>query len=92
VRNFNEAQEDEAVVKYCRAHVGQYGDTVIQVFRDMRSYSLLNAVKRKKRGCRGCLSAMSRIVGVPAEFFTKLGLDIKNRSPVRYTYIAGVGE
>jgi len=28
------------------------------------------------------------IVGVPAEFFTQLGLDIKNRSPFRYTYVA----
>ena len=28
------------------------------------------------------------IVGVPAEFFTQLGLDIKNRSPFRHTYVA----
>ena len=28
------------------------------------------------------------VVGVPAEFFTQLGLDIKNRSPFRYTYVA----
>ena len=28
------------------------------------------------------------IVGVPAEFFTKFGLDIKNRSSFRYTYVA----
>jgi hypothetical protein len=28
------------------------------------------------------------LVGVPAEFFTKFGLDIKNRSPFRRTYIA----
>jgi len=28
------------------------------------------------------------IVGVPAEYFTKLGLDIKNRSPFRHTVIA----
>ena len=28
------------------------------------------------------------IVGVPAEFFTKLGRDIKERSPFRYTFIA----
>jgi hypothetical protein len=28
------------------------------------------------------------IVGVPAEYFTQLGLDIKNRSPFRHTYIA----
>jgi hypothetical protein len=30
------------------------------------------------------------IVGVPAEFFTQLGMDIKNRSPFRHTYIAGL--
>jgi hypothetical protein len=28
------------------------------------------------------------IVGVPAEFFTQLGLNIKNRSPYHHTYIA----
>jgi hypothetical protein len=27
-------------------------------------------------------------VGVPAELFTKLGQDIKRRSPYRYTYVA----
>ena len=28
------------------------------------------------------------IVGVPAEFFTQLGLNIKNRLPYHHTYIA----
>lgn len=28
------------------------------------------------------------LVGVPAEFFTVLGQDIKRRSPYRYTYVA----
>lgn len=28
------------------------------------------------------------LVGVPAEFFTKLGQDIKRRSPFRHTYVA----
>jgi len=28
------------------------------------------------------------IVGVPAEFFTQLGLNIKNQSPYHHTYIA----
>jgi hypothetical protein len=28
------------------------------------------------------------VVGVPAEYFTQLGLDIKNRSPFRHTYVA----
>jgi hypothetical protein len=29
------------------------------------------------------------LVGVPGEFFTRLGIEIKRRSPFRYTYIAG---
>ncbi len=28
------------------------------------------------------------LVGVPAEFFTKLGQDIKRRSPFEHTYVA----
>ncbi len=28
------------------------------------------------------------LVGVPAEYFTALGLDIKKRSPFKYTYVA----
>jgi neutral ceramidase len=88
VRHFNEAQEDEAVVKYCRAHVGQYGDTVIQVFRDMRRALAAQRGQEKETWLQVMLIGDVAIVGVPAEFFTKLGLDIKNRSPFRYTYIA----
>ena len=28
------------------------------------------------------------IVGVPAEYFTSLGVDVKKRSPCKYTYVA----
>ena len=37
VRTFEEAREDEAVVKYCRKYVGAYGDAVIQVFASSAS-------------------------------------------------------
>ena len=30
------------------------------------------------------------IVGVPAEYFTGLGIEIKKRSPFKYTYIASL--
>jgi hypothetical protein len=30
------------------------------------------------------------LVGVPAEYFTVLGLEIKRRSPHRYTYVCGL--
>jgi len=88
VRNFIEAQEDEAVVKYCRAHAGQYGDTVIQVFRDMRKVLAPQRGQEKQTWLQVMLIGDIAFVGVPAEFFTRLGLDIKNRSPFRYTYIA----
>jgi neutral ceramidase len=88
VRNFDEAWEDEAVSKYCRKYVGAYGETVIQVFRDMRK--TLAPQRGQERGT--WLQVLSigdvAIVGVPGEYFTQLGLDIKNRSPFRYTYIA----
>jgi hypothetical protein len=36
VRQFDEAAEDAAVVRYCRTYVSPTDDTVIRVFRDMR--------------------------------------------------------
>jgi len=88
VREFDEQQEDEAVVRYCRKYVGAFGQQVIQVFRDMRKH--LAPVRGEER--ETWLQVMRigdvAIVGVPAELFTQLGLDIKNRSPFRYTYVA----
>lgn len=88
VRNFDEAQEDEAVTRYCHKYVGAYGETVVKVFRDMRK----TLAPERGQGRETWLQVMRigdvAIVGVPAEYFTKLGLDIKNRSPFRYTYIA----
>ena len=33
-------------------------------------------------------SNVRAVVGVPAEYFTALGVDIKNRSPFEHTYVA----
>ena len=88
VRDFDEAQEDEAVTRYCRKYVGAYGDTVIQVFRDMRKTLAPQRGQERETWLQVLRIGDVAIVGVPAEFFTKLGLDIKNRSPFRHTYIA----
>ncbi len=88
VRTFDEAKEDEAVTRYCRKYVGAYGETVIQVFRDMRKTLAPQQGQERETWLQVLLIGDVALVGVPAEYFTKFGLDIKNRSPFRYTYVA----
>jgi hypothetical protein len=88
VRSFDEAKEDEGVTRYCRKYVGAYGETVIQVFRDMRKALAPQQGQERETWLQVLLIGDVAIAGVPAEFFTKLGFDIKNRSPFRYTYVA----
>lgn len=88
VRSFDDSKEDEAVARYCRKHVGAYGDTVVQVFRDMRKTLAPQQAQERETWLQVLMVGDVAIVGVPAEFFTRLGLDIKNRSPFRHTYIA----
>jgi hypothetical protein len=88
VRNFDEAQEDEVVSRYCRSYAGANSETVIQVFRDMRKTLLPQRGQERETWLQVLLIGDVAIAGVPGEYFTQLGLDIKNRSPFRHTYIA----
>jgi neutral ceramidase len=88
VRQFDETIEDEVVTRYCRKYVGPYGDSVIQVFRDMRKTLASQRGQERETWLQVLRIGDIAIVGVPAEYFTQLGLDIKNRSPFRHTYIA----
>ena len=88
VRDFDEAHEDEAVSKYCRKYAGPSADTIIEVFRDMRKNLAPQCGQTRETWLQVLLIGDVAVVGVPAEFFTQLGLDIKNRSPFRHTYVA----
>lgn len=88
VRRFNEAKEDEAVSTYCRKYAGPRANATIQVFRDMRKKLAPMQGQQRTTWLQAVLIGDVAIVGVPAEFFTQLGLDIKNRSPFRHTYVA----
>ena len=88
VRSFDESKEEAAVARYCRDWVGPYGEQVIRVFRNMRNNLAPQQGQPRETWIQAMRIGDIAIVGVPAEFFTKLGLDIKNRSPFRYTYIA----
>ena len=88
VRKFDEAAEDAAVERYCRKYSPGYADTVIKVFREMRKNLAPSQGQERETWVQVMRIGEVVIVGVPAEYFTQLGLDIKNRSPFRHTYIA----
>jgi len=88
VRDFDEAQEEETVTRYCRKYAPAHADQIIPVFRNMRKELAPQRGQERETWLQVLRLGDVAIVAVPAEFFTQLGLDIKNRSPFRYTYIA----
>jgi hypothetical protein len=88
VRQFDEQREDKAVSDYCRRRAGKFAEDYIRIFRQQRQQ--LAPLQGQTRQSWVQVLQIGEVVfaGVPAEFFTKLGLDIKRRSPFRYTYIA----
>ncbi len=88
VRVFDEEAEERAVATYCRSAKGAAADAVIKVFRDQRDELRDKQGAPRQTWLQAMVIGDVAIVGVPGELFTKLGLDIKNRSPFRYTYIA----
>lgn len=88
VRHFDEAEEDAAVTAYCNKRLGEHGASVVKVFRNQREVLRPQQGQEKTTWIQVVLIGDVAVVGVPAEFFTVLGQDIKRRSPFRYTYIA----
>jgi len=88
VRNFDEQSEEKAVTRYCRKYAPAQADQIIPVFRHMRQELAPKRGQPRETWLQVLRIGDVAIVGVPAEFFTQLGLDIKNRSPFRYTYVA----
>jgi neutral ceramidase len=88
VRFFDEEAEERAVTAYCRKSHGRMAESVIKVFRDQRKELESKQGETRQTWLQVMAIGDVAIVGVPGEFFTKLGLDIKNRSPFRHTYIA----
>jgi hypothetical protein len=88
VRTFDEAREDAAVTAYCQKRAPKNADDIIRVFREQRKVLAPQQGQERTTVVQAVLIGDVAIVGVPAEFFTALGQEIKRRSPYRYTYIA----
>lgn len=88
VRTFDENKEHAAVSAYCKKRAANGADKIIDVFRDQRKTLAPRQGEKRTSWVQVVLIGDVAIVGVPAEFFTKLGQEIKRRSPFRYTYVA----
>jgi hypothetical protein len=88
VRQFDEAEEDRKVVEYCRQRVPAGADYTIGVFRDMRKALAPQRGRERRTTLQAILLGDVALVGVPAEYFTVLGMDIKKRSPFPNTFVA----
>ncbi len=88
VRTFDEAMEDEKVSSYCQRRVPAVAEAYANIFRQMRLELQAEQGKERQTLLQAMLIDEVAIVGVPAEFFTGLGMEIKKRSPYQRTYIA----
>jgi neutral ceramidase len=89
VRQFDDPAEDAAVARYVRKYVGPpYDEVIRKVFVNMRRELATQQGQERETWVQALRIGDIAWVGVPAEYFTQLGLDIKNRSPFRHTYVA----
>ncbi|OAI55431.1 hypothetical protein AYO49_05570 [Verrucomicrobiaceae bacterium SCGC AG-212-N21] len=89
VRKFDEAADDKAVADYCNKRLDpKVAPSTIEVFRTMRKNLAPRQGEVRKTWVQAVVIGDIAWVGVPAEFFTVLGQDIKRRSPYRHTFIA----
>ncbi len=88
VRTFDEMAEDEKVSRYVRKRMAGGADGIIAVFRDMRAKLKSQQGKTQQTWLQAIVIGDVAIVGVPAEYFTIFGVDIKRRSPIKNTVVA----
>jgi len=90
IRTFDEQAEDAAASDYCRKYAPAHADDIIRVFRESRLKLKPLQGETRKMWLQAMRIGDVYLVGVPAEFFTVLGLEIKRRSPHRSTYVCGL--
>jgi neutral ceramidase len=88
VRTFDEQTEDQKVIDYCSKHAPGALDLCTRVFRQARLELKPEQGKERETTNQVILIGDVAIVGVSAEFFTGLGMEIKRRSPFKETYVA----
>ena len=90
VRAFDESAEEEAVTSYCAKRMGsdEAAKATALVFRTQRAEIAPHRGETRSTPIQSLVIGDVAIVGVPAEFFTVLGQEIKRRSPFRHTFVS----
>ncbi len=88
IRRFNDAEEDAKIARYMTKYAPQSSDRVREIFANMRRQLRDRQGAEQETWVQAIVLGDVAIVGVPAEYFTVLGLDIKRRSPFEFTYVA----
>ena len=88
VRHFDNAIEDAKIARYTTKYNSRGSDNTRRIFADMRQKLRDHQGEQRETWIQAMFFGDVAIVGVPAEYFTGLGVDIKTRSPFKHTYIA----
>jgi len=88
VREFDNAEEDRKIARYTSQYSPDSSDYLRGVFAKMRKQLQPHQGEERETWIQAMVLGDVAIVGVPAEYFTALGVDIKRRSPFKYTYVA----
>ena len=88
IRQFNDGEEDAKIARYMTKYAPQSADRVREVFANMRRQLRDRQRAEQETWIQAIVIGDVAIVGVPAEYFTVLGVDIKRRSPFELTYVA----
>ena len=88
VRQFDEAAEDAKVARYTAAHAPGGAARIREIFAAQRRELAPKQGEERTTWLQVLALGDIAIVGVPAEYFTGLGLEIKRRSPFPHTIVA----
>jgi neutral ceramidase len=86
VRHFDPEAEEKAVTYYCTKRLTD-PEKNIEYFRKKRTELIPHQGELRKTWLQVMVIGDVAIVGTSGELFNDLGIDIKRRSPFRYTYI-----
>jgi hypothetical protein len=91
VRQFDDKAENDAITAHCeRWLAAQDAPHVVESYRKARQKFTHLRGTEQTTWIQSLRIGDICFVGVPGEYFTVLGEDIKRRSPFRHTYIAGL--
>ena len=96
IRTFNEEEQQKAVSDYCNRWLKESiywhadPEPIIKAFKKGREKIAPLQGKTQKSWVQVIQVGDIAFVGVPGELFAELGMEIKRRSPFRYTYVVGI--